>query len=575
MGCFFRKQPITLNCEILIFHCIAECLQSAVKKSKALKRTYMKKMKISVIAALLFGMATFTQASTLIDVNSFQLVGDVQTFSSDEQQLIANALKSYQGKGKSIQDIQQAQNALAATLNGFGKQRYQVVLPQQQVEKGNVFLQVVRDEPQQGSIAYKGGEGFDEQNVENSIPSLKEGKTLEDGRQWFDKREFNMALQNPLKVTRMHYDINPAKNASDLTVSAFSPYGKHRRFIALDNYGPREFNRARLSAGYVNANLSGNDDVLSLVGMSSVKRVGDYYALGANYQYPFYDNHQVLGVQLAYSNLDSEERSNLPQGINSKAAEGKTFMAGLNWAYYLPQLNIGVEDQLKLHAGYSYRHFDQTAALNGGIRTLEAKYSIAGVNIGLSGEIKPTSANTIEFDVQQYYYSRRLLGSSNMESVLEDGKKDYTLTTFRLGYRYDFAEGWHFNTQFSGQYTKDKLPSADDYGLTGVYGVRGFSYSGLSGDKALLWRTELATPKYTSANLNGYVFYDWGKVSQNDDTQSRTASSVGLGIRVEPVKHLNLDLFAAHKLTGKQYDSLLDGKKANSTTFWGRISYSF
>lgn len=65
-----------------------------------------------------------------------------------------------------------------------------------------------------------------------------------------------------------------------MVVAGFSPFGKTRSFVSYDNFGAREFNYQRVSLGFVNANLTGHDDVLNLNALTNVKAPSKSYAVG-------------------------------------------------------------------------------------------------------------------------------------------------------------------------------------------------------------------------------------------------------------------------------------------------------
>ncbi|MGX2970476.1 ShlB/FhaC/HecB family hemolysin secretion/activation protein [Ursidibacter arcticus] len=540
-----------------------------------------KQFKLNQLMVLLgVSLAGVASAETLIDVKSFQLVGDIATLSEPNQLAIAEVLQPYQGKNQSLTNLKKAQGELEAVLNRLNLGRYTVVLPEQEIIDGNVYLQLVLG-GRGNEVFYKGGKGYEKENIERSLPSLKAGKTYEDGRQWFDKRELNMALENPLKLTRVHYDLDPANNASALTVSGYAPFGKTRSYIAVDNYGSKEFDYARLTLGHINANLTGRDDVLSVNALTNFHEPKKSYALGVNYSLPFYEQHQSVSGYAGFSNLDStEDADGLPEGLSRKIAKGKSVTAGFKWSYYLPEFGLGVKDQFKVNAGYQYRHFQQKVGVdavnsNLGVHN-SSNYSLAGGYIGLSGEIQPTASGKFSFDVAQHYYSKNFPGSSRVEKVaeFEEKAKSYTLTRYSVGYSQDFAQGWNIDTQLRGQYTKSNLASIDQDSVTGVYNVRGYRYTGLSGDKTFVWKTELSTPRYTNANISGYAFYDWGKVSYNNKlSQSEVLSSAGLGVKAR--MGLDFDVFVARRLHNHELDQRHNGKRSDRTSVWVKASYLF
>lgn len=543
-----------------------------------MKKQFKFNQLVAVLGLAFAGVAT---ANTL-EVKSFQLVGDIATLSQESQLAIAKILSPYQGSNQSLDSLKQAQRKLEDELNRLQLGRYTVLLPEQEIINGNVYLQLVLG-GKGNEVFFKGGKGFSKENIEQSLPSLKLGKTDENGRQWFDKRELNMALENPLKLTRVHYDLDPANNASALTVSGYAPFGKTRSYVSVDNYGSGEFDYARLTLGHINANLTGNDDVLGVSALTNFKAPERSYAVGVNYHRPFYEAHQSLGANIGFSNIDSQDDADgLPQGLDRRISKGKNVSASLKWSYYLPEFGLGVKDQLKIDAGYQYRFYQQrteTQANNGNLSLKNrSAYSLGGVFVGLSGEIKPTASSTLTFDVAQHYYSKDMPGSSRLNKAAEfDGKaKHYSLTRYGFGYNQEFGAGWQLDSQFRAQSSNGRaLASIDQDSITGVYNVRGFRYTGLSGEKSFVWKTEIATPRYTNANLGLYAFYDWGKVrNKSAATQAKTiVSTAGVGVKAR--MGLDFDVFVARRLHNHDLDKRLNGNRSDRTTGWVKATYLF
>lgn len=527
----------------------------------------------------LFLLVCFFPSLALSELTKFNEVMVLGSFSRIEKNIQDEIIKRLQfvyGEYYTNDDILSVKNDIENILLKRYGDRYSVFLIENDPNKGKVvyFLS------EKSFIEYKGIDGYLDQNIEASLPSLKENKFHEDGRQWFDQRELNMAQENPLKVTLMHYDLEPETKSSTLTVYSHAPYGKRYNYIAVDNYGSRHLNYGRFSLGHINANLSGNDDVLTFNALSSFKRPEDSYAFNLSYLYPFYKQHQTLGMNVSYSHTDSDEKNGLLNGLDRKTAQGNLLQIGLNWNYYLPTLDIGIKDQLKFNAGYLYRYYDQRSRIeaNQGALALDNNFRVglAGVNIGLSGEIKPTLSSTVLFNVNQAYYSDQIPGSNKTDDLSKFGyERNYNLTSYSLSYSQDI-KNWNIKTSLEGQYSANKIPSLDYHSIASVYSVRGFRYSGLSSDKSIIWRSEITTPEYSNLNLKNYIFYDWGKFSYNDSNrQDGIVSSVGLGLKLTPVKGLNFDFFVARRLHNAKLDSLDNGKMSDKASFWGKMSFGF
>lgn len=526
----------------------------------------------TLLALMLF--SSFSSADTLI--KEINLIGEVNNLSKESKDLIYDELKGLHGKTVSLETIEQITSKLTEGLNNSNEEKYVIDFHKSLFDKGNLVLSIKKS----SYISYKGTENFTTENLKNSLPSLSLDKFYEDGRQWFDQRELNMAQDNPLKYTLLHYDLNPETKTSVLTIYPHAPYGKDYAYVNVDNYGSKSINYTRINVGYINANLTGNDDVFTIIGSTNFKKPENYYAIGMNYNYPFYKYHQTLGAYLGYSHTNTDERSGLANGLDRKIAKGNMLTAGLNWSYYLPQFDIGLKDQFKLNAGYLVRLYDQDSSIEANQNQLKyddnKKYSLAGVNIGISAEIKLTQNSEIKFNLSQAYYSHKIPGSSRTYNLTNSGyDRSYYLTNYGLSYSQDFAN-WNFKTEINGQYTKNKIPNIDYQSITGVYNVRGFRYDFISADKGVVWRNELTTPSYTSFKIKNYAFYDWGKFNYNDSNRKDSSvSSAGLGIKAEIVKGLTADFYVARRLHHANYDHLDNGKISDKTSFWGKISYGF
>ncbi|HHF4872408.1 TPA: two-partner secretion (TPS) system translocator Hmw1B, partial [Haemophilus influenzae] len=207
----------------------------------------------------------------------------------------------------------------------------------------------------------------------------------------------------------------------------------------------------------------------------------------------------------------------------------------------------------------------------------------SGVSAGIDGHIQFTPKTIFNIDLTHHYYASKLPGSFGMERIGETFNRSYHISTASLGLSQEFAQGWHFSSQLSGQFTLQDISSIDLFSVTGTYGVRGFKYGGASGERGLVWRNELSMPKYTRFQISPYAFYDAGQFRYNSENAKtygedmHTVSSAGLGIKTSPTQNLSLDAFVARRFANANSDNLNGNKKRTSspTTFWGRLTFSF
>ena len=127
-----------------------------------------------------------------------------------------------------------------------------------------------------------------------------------------------------------------------------------------------------------------------------------------------------------------------------------------------------------------------------------------------------------------------------MERIGETFNRSYHISTASLGLSQEFAQGWHFSSQLSGQFTLQDISSIDLFSVTGTYGVRGFKYGG-AGESGLVWRNELRsqnTPAFKSALMRFMMQVSSIIIAKNAKFTVKICTqypSAGLGIK--PLLH--------------------------------------
>ena len=79
------------------------------------------------------------------------------------------ATSQYTGQSKDFADVQRALEAIERLYTGKGYSAVQVILPEQELNKGEVEFKVV--EAKVGRVIVEGNKFFDEANVRASLPS--------------------------------------------------------------------------------------------------------------------------------------------------------------------------------------------------------------------------------------------------------------------------------------------------------------------------------------------------------------------------------------------------------------------
>jgi hemolysin activation/secretion protein len=111
----------------------------------------------------------------------------------------------------------------------------------------------------------------------------------------------------------------------------------------------------------------------------------------------------------------------------------------------------------------------------------------------------------------------------------------------------------------NGQYTRDALVPGEQVGVGGGAQVRGFSARDLANDSGLTANVELYSPQLCGTarwQCRALVFYDKGLVKlnreQNGELRTKSIGSVGVGIRVNISRDVDMQVDYGHVLRSSQ-----------------------
>ena len=322
-----------------------------------------------------------------------------------------------------------------------------------------------------------------------------------------------------------------------------------RAVVTLDNTGTGDTGYLRSGIGFQHSNLFNRDHTLSAQIITSPTHVSKVGIFGVGYHAPYYRLNSSVDVYAGYSDVNS----GTVQGLFNVAGSGTMF--GGRWNYYLPKL--GTADQ-KISFGMDYRAFHNDVTL-------------AGVGLVPDITVRPVSiiyAGTVKGAASEVNYSAGF--STNIPGGNDGKAADFARSRFNANenykiFRYSisvlagFAKDWQARAAVNGQYTNDALVSGEQFGLGGPESLRGYLVREISNDKGTGGQFELITPEFARGvglpdgfRLRAVGFYDAGTVSRNHplpgEVTRRTASDVGLGVRLNYGKLLSLRLDVAHVL---------------------------
>jgi hemolysin activation/secretion protein len=109
------------------------------------------------------------QQELRFDIGRFVVEGTTR-LTNDE---IEAAVGPFRGKAKGFADVQRALEAIERVYATKGYNAVQVILPEQEVERGEVRFHVI--EARIGAMVVEGNKFFDEANIRASLPALASG----------------------------------------------------------------------------------------------------------------------------------------------------------------------------------------------------------------------------------------------------------------------------------------------------------------------------------------------------------------------------------------------------------------
>lgn len=504
-------------------------------------------------------------------VNQYNFTGYYDNAVADAQVRanVAALLKEYTGSDVTLAKIDELKSKLQVLFNTKAKGIYTVNVPPQTLKNGVVVINV-NFVP--GTVTYGETKDYDKENVRRSLPSLEGGLTFVNGRPYVDDRELTMAVENPLKLTQVEYELRPGEPINAF-VNVIAPKGKHLRYVQVDNNGGSSYGYLRGTLGYINGNLTNRDDVFGAAIVTNFKNFKEYFVLTANYSLPLYAQHQRLDFFGVHSSTKATNKVDTNLAFN---LEGRGDVLAVNWSYYLPHYDWSYTNQLKLVAGYTFKRIYTDATLAGSSEKIKnGFYFVSPFKFGVTGKIVPVRGVDIDLSLTYNFFYAGKLGTSNIDVLRAEGVRSVTAEKFEdwiagsVSVRKQLEKDWSLFSNLGFSYTNKHLIQIERFSNA----VRGFRDGSGSADSGIWLKNEIITPDLyepLTASLKAYAFLDGGYVRYNrgaEDVENNpqlefnstteTAgtgskgkfnASTGLGLRWS-YKNLSLDTYYAYNLT--------------------------
>ena len=473
------------------------------------------------------------EAAAQVPVRAFRIEGNTLL---DEAQLQA-ALQPWLGQ-RTLAELQKAALAVQALYGQAGWGAVVAYLPPQPVADGTVTISVL--EGRIGRISVQGNQRQSSERVLAALPTLAVGRTPQVRR---IDAELQIANENPARTIGLLLGPGTAPGLVDATVKV-QERPVQRFTFALDNTGNEQTGKYRLGLGWLNADLSGRDDVFIAQLQLSPTELKAVQVISAGYQLPLVRDLAAVSLYAAYSDVDGGIQ---PTAAGDLRFAGKGNIVGGRGILYLPRW--GEFDQ-RLTGALERRAYLNDCSVEGlpegacgpsgesvVVQPLSLEYAAqtggavpAALNIALAHNLAFDGGHSSQAD-----FDAARPGASRNYSVLRAG------AVISL----PVAEDWALGGRLALQRTTDLLVQGEQFGLGGIATVRGYGERELAGDQGISASLELVTPRLGLAeqapgvDLRGVAFADGGQVANHGDLaclpqQTRcTLASLGVGLRLD------------------------------------------
>ena len=467
---------------------------------------------------------------------------------------IDRAVMQFAGPDRDFADVQKALEALERSYTDKGYSAVQVVLPEQELDRGEVHFRIV--EAKIGKIVIEGNKFFDEANIRESLPSVVAGQAP-NIHQVADN--LRVANESPAKQTTVLLRGGSEEGLVDAVVR-IADERPTKYSLTFDNTGTAQTGAYRVGVGFQHANVGNRDHVISGQYVTSpndpdapngvmLKPSSRVYIVGMSYRIPLYSAGDSIDISAGYSNVNSGVIQNLFNVSGSGSIFGVRYNLNLRkWG----------ELEQRLSLGYDWRAYTNRVTAIGGGAALVPDVNVQPVSVTYIGLFR-TAESESSFNVGVYKNLpyRKDGGQEAFSASRTDAPAAYFLTRYAINHNRAFQNDWQMRFAFNGQMTRNKLIAGEQFGIGGADSVRGFLEREVTNDNGHRGTFEFYTPDYggkipwlSGLRTRTVFFYDWGQVKRMGPIAGETVlqglSSMGVGLRIARGTNLSIKIDFGH-----------------------------
>lgn len=431
---------------------------------------------------------------------------------------IASITSSYEGKDVTLNDIYTVVEKINALYSEKGYYTCRAFLPPQTVDDGQLKLLLL--EGKTGNKTVTGNKYTKTKYITNRL-NLKEGEIS-------NSKELNkeMLLFNATNRTQLRIVMKPGAKpgTTDYEIIAYEPQ-RDTWTVFEDNAGSDTSGMYRTGLFFNTKSLTGNCDNL---GIGTVMSKG---TKAANASYSRTLGHSGTKLNLLYS-------TNAVKVVKG-AYEDKVKGHANSYSLGLSQpLVINEKVRTELSLDYNRQKSKSDFMLPGVARFNIVNDSVQDVALGFA----MTNYGNSHVIYQKHSYVRGY-SESNPTSGLR-ATQNFGFYKGNALYQKAYKDGEMLSARADWQWSNNQMVSSRQYYIGGMYSVRGYKENYLGGDSGFTGSLEYSVPFKEDKNASAFVFFDYGHVYSNgqSDNADNLLSSVGFGLRGVVGKGFNASL---------------------------------
>lgn len=329
--------------------------------------------------------------------------------------------------------------------------------------------------------------------------------------------------------------------------------------IGVNNLGTRKTGKNQISTNFVYENLLNINDIVNL-NLNSTNNIlkDNNKTLSSMFSYSFPIERFLFNVDLSHSNYKQLNKDEFGSSFQSDGMTN-SILTGVNY-----KLFHTINHSLEIISTFEKKKNENY--LND-VRLELQSYELDEFGVGFKHSYLEDSYN---------YYSKIMAYKSFNGSSASFAKQDIDYSKYVLDLNFtktfDTQNQLKFNTNLRGQYSNKYLFGTEEIAMGGVYSVRGFNQSGLSGNSGFYDRNELSVRYLIDENIiiSPYIGVDFGHVINDENNIYGNIVGGAIGCRFTLFRDLNVDIFYSLPLKDSKFT------KDKSENFTGlNISYNF